>query len=139
MAFVVLFSLSACVRLVSDYDEVLDNGLMEYAKSTDTFLLRMARASGTPDGTYTKNATFYDQSRADVSAMRMRSEAQPNNAITVEQIKNLESYLSELEDLHQILGAKGLTGDIVKRVRDSNSQAIGAVLALEIAKKRGGK
>jgi hypothetical protein len=131
--------LAGCVRLVSNYDETLDRQLTAYAEKSDKFLLRMGRLAGTPEGTYGQNAGYYDDARGDLSTMRIRSGSQPNNDITTEQIANLEQYLDQVEKLHQAGGNGGMPMPVIARLRQSNSQAIGAALALEMAKKRGGK
>ncbi len=137
--FVLVMCLTACVRLVGSYDEVFDKQITSYHEKTDKFLLTMARKSKTPDGTYMKNVVFYDDIRGDISGMQIRAESQTNNEITVAQVKNLDLYIVELENLHKLKADQGLTPKEVAQLRQSNQQAIGVILALEIAKKRGDK
>jgi hypothetical protein len=71
-----LLLVTSCVRLVEDYDEVLDKGLSEYYEITDKFLLRMA-AAPLAEATYGSKETreFYAQTKAKLSGLLARAEA----------------------------------------------------------------
>lgn len=67
---------TGCVRLVEDYDEVLDKGISEYYETTDKFLLKLATAP-LAEATYgsKQNDEFYAQTKAKLSNLLARAEA----------------------------------------------------------------
>lgn len=65
-----------CVRLVEEYDEVLDKGISEYYETTDKFLLKIVTAP-LAEATYgsKQNDEFYAQSKSKLSGLLARAEA----------------------------------------------------------------
>jgi hypothetical protein len=77
-AFVLVLVLAGCtIRLVSSYDPTLDEGLMRYYQSMDVFLSQMERyaATGNPEGAYSLNVKFYEESGAQIDSLVMRARA----------------------------------------------------------------
>ncbi len=74
--FVVLAAalLAGCgtVRVVSDYDEVIDRGIMEFSEQLHTQVNNMADVGGKPEGTYEANLKTYNalESKLDVLISR---------------------------------------------------------------------
>lgn len=70
-------SLAACsgIRLVSDYDEVIDKGTSEFAEQFNTHVKNMGDLAGKPDGTYEANLKTYNalESKLDVMIFRASS------------------------------------------------------------------
>ena len=88
---VLLASASACkVKLISDYDEVIDHSATELQKRVEGFVHNMEGAAGTPNGTYNANKAFYDDVRTDISALRVRAMAVSNNSLTLQEIDGIE-------------------------------------------------
>lgn len=75
--FVLAAAVSGCmsVRLVSDYDEQIDQGLTQLYAETSTFVDRMIGASGTPAGTYAQNQEFYNDAGGRIDALIARAQA----------------------------------------------------------------
>ncbi|MDG9670617.1 hypothetical protein [Hahella sp. CR1] len=75
--FVLALFLSACsgVTLVSDYDEVIDKGSMEFSEQLNTHVKNMADLAGTPEGTYEKNRPAYNALESKLDAMIARASA----------------------------------------------------------------
>lgn len=69
--------LSGCggIKLVSDYDEVIDKGITEFAEQFNTHVKNMGDAAGKPDGTYEANLKTYNalDSKLDVMISRVSS------------------------------------------------------------------
>lgn len=58
----ILFVFNSCsIKLVSSYDEVIDNGLAEYKEMLNVFVKDMIDLGGTLDGTYEENRTKYNK------------------------------------------------------------------------------
>jgi len=141
--FFVLFSLfffivAGCsVKLISDYDEVIDKSVTELQKKAEGFLIKMENAAGTSEGEYINNRSFYNETKVEITAIRLRAEATPENKITVQHIAEIEKNLENLRLLHEKSGQKGLTKDLTEPVRAIINTQFKAMLTLEFAKKRG--
>jgi hypothetical protein len=143
LAFVttVLFLLSiiGCgpVRLVSPYDAILDQGTMDVHAKITTFVLRMEASAGKAEGTYDANQGFYSDIRGSIASLRLRAAATPKNEITVKQLDELIHNVENLQKLHQIGAANGVSkaaGDPALSAIDTNCNAI---VTFEMAKRRG--
>jgi hypothetical protein len=131
-----LAAATACgpVRLVSEYDEAFDRAVMELHRSVGRFLFLLERTAGTPEGRHARHAEFYDAARADLRAIRARAESVPRNALTAAQLALVEDNLAGLERMHRA----GLKAEEIEPLRRAFDAQIGAILKLELAKKRGG-
>src|SRR5256885_327672 len=77
LLLLLLFSLGCSVRLIGEYDQVIDQSLTDFQQKTETFLSHLESVQGTPDAAFAKNTDFYDQSVAAVNTMRVRAAAEP--------------------------------------------------------------
>ena len=77
LTFVLAAAVAGCmsVRLVSDYDEQIDQGLTQLYADTSTFLDRMISLSGTPAGAYENNQQFYADAGGRLDALIARAQA----------------------------------------------------------------
>ncbi|MFQ5844713.1 MAG: hypothetical protein ACE5JG_06960 [Planctomycetota bacterium] len=138
--------LAGCrVRLVADYDRVLDRGVTNLHKKTAAFWIDMERKAGTEAGTYAPNTAFYDDARVAVESLRLRAAATPKNELTVRQLDLLAKNFELLAEIHRAQSEPddagripGLDADVVAAVRANMDVQFGAILRLEIAKKRTG-
>lgn len=75
LATVILLAGCMGIRLVSDYDEVIDKGITEFAEQFNTHVKNMADLAGTRDGTYEANRQTYNalESKLDVMISRASS------------------------------------------------------------------
>ena len=129
---------SGCsVKLISDYDEVIDKSVTELQKKVEAFLIKMEGSAGSSEGEYINNRSFYNEARVEISAMRLRAEAIPENNITVQHINEIEKNIENLRMLHEKRGQKGLTKDLIEPVRAIINIQFKAMLTLEFAKKHG--
>jgi len=135
---VLLASASACkVKLISDYDEVIDHSATELQKRVEGFVHNMEGAAGTPNGTYNANKAFYDDVRTDISALRVRAMAVSNNSLTLQEIDGIEKNIEKLRQLHDMGGANGLRPAVAEPALSALNVQFVALLKLELAKKRG--
>ena len=138
--FILLFTLflSACtsVTLMSSYDEALDAGITELQKSTETFLVQLEHTGRAPGPTLTKEEQdFLDKATVEVTSLQIRAAAQPKNEITLQQLSILKDSYLTLGDLLKV----GAPRNQIQTIRDAFNTSTGAILKLELAKKRGEK
>jgi len=136
-------ALCACaIRLVSDYDEHTDQAVTALQKKTETFLIALEDEGSAPDCLYEPHKAFYQEAKADVSALRVRAAAIPQNTISLQQIDLLSSSLESLRSLHQLKSAKPigkncLSAAEIEPLQTAFNSSFTAILKLELAKKRG--
>lgn len=136
-SFFLLIASGCSVKLISDYDEITDKSVTELQKKVETFLIKMEGSAGSSEGEYINSRSFYNEARVEISAMRLRAEAIPENKITVQHINEIEKNIENLRLLHEKRGQKGLTKDLTEPVRAIINIQFKAMLTLEFAKKRG--
>jgi hypothetical protein len=132
-----IFSLACTLRLIGEYDEVIDRSLTGFQQKTEAFLSRLESAQGTPDASFAKNADFYTDASAAIRTMRVRANAQPKKDILVKQLDLLQKSLEDLKKLHQLAGPNGLTQGPIEDTRSAMETQIESILKLELALKRG--
>ena len=122
--------LTGCaVTFISSYDEATDKGVTGLQTSIDS-LMRQLDQDPVPDyGAVKKN---YDTIRVDLSSLRFRNEARPNNSITVKQLNILKGQLDTLENQHK---NKTLNQVMIAPAQDALDRTLSAILKLELAKK----
>lgn len=130
---------SSCTRVqfISDYDEIIDHSTTELQQEIEQFLVAMERQQGTPAGSFTENASFYDQAEADIRVLRVRAGARPKSDLTVQHFDELLANVENLRQLHERRGDDGLTAVIIEPARRALDTQFRAILTLELAKKRG--
>ena len=136
LIIVLLFALSACtIRLISEYDEDIDRVATALHKSFESFFIKIESQSF-PACNYDNQKDFYDQAKVDISALKLRAEAIPKNDYTIKQIKTLADSLNLLEQLHQTHTDNCLLKEEVAALRTNFNVSLGAIIKLELAKKR---
>jgi len=128
--------MGCAVRLVADYDEVIDQGVTRLHKDTTAFLLKMEKQAGTPAGEYANNTKFYDEAKVQIESLVLRAAATPKNTITTRQLKILADSFDELANAHEEQGTAGLNKETVAALRAPIDASFLAILKFEIAKKR---
>lgn len=104
----------AGVRLIEDYDSVIDQGLTEYYESTDQFLSRMAAAtaSGSEEAAYENNREFYSEGETKINSLIIRARAQALSdkcigsdsvAAVMKQLLNIEPFGNELPEIKTLI------------------------------------
>ena len=138
---VVLLATAACtVNLISHYDEFTDQGVAELQKLVDSFLIGLERDQTPPSCTHESNKSFYTESLASVSSLRVRNEGRPKNGITNQQLQLLEDNIKILEEIHMKKGnSECLSKEEISPMRQNMNSSFTAILKLELAKKRGEK
>ena len=131
-----LFVASCTVKFIADYDEVTDQLVTEVHKQMEWFFLDVGTKIGTPEADYENYINFYNEIKVDISTLKLRASSFEKNEITLQQIDLLSKNLNLMEELHKT----GLTDfSLVEEPRRDFNIALGSILKLELAKKRGEK
>ncbi len=120
------------IRLISDYDKKIDDGITDLQRKTESFLIKMERIAELPEGSYANHVGFYDGVRVDLSALKVRADAVALNDLTSRQIELLQDSFKKLEEQHQ----RGLKRVMIESIRQSLNSQFTSILKLEVAKKR---
>jgi hypothetical protein len=134
----VALTLASCVTFISQYDEKVD----EMATSIQREISVEMETLGSqvkPDCLYPNHETFYRQMKVDVGALAVRAAAHDQNSLTIGQVQALQGALKDFETIHQHATEKNrcLTAAEISPDARGIDQIVGAILHLELAKKRG--
>jgi hypothetical protein len=137
--FLSLLLLLGCgpVRLVSSYDEVIDQRTSDLHTKIGAFVGRMETLAGKPEGTYLANQEPYVEINAEIATLRLHAAAVPKNEITVKLIDELSQNVDSLRKLHEIGGDRGLRKVLAGPALSAIDVNCGSIIKFEIAKKRG--
>ena len=122
------------VKLISNYDESMDNAVTDLHKKIESFFLTLEFQLELPECEYKHHTEFYKDAKVSVSTILVRAQAIPDNDITIRQIVLLKENIELLEKLHK-LGC--LKKEQIEPLRISFNSGFTAILKLELAKKRG--
>jgi hypothetical protein len=77
LVFAAIAFLGGCaeIKLVNDYDEVIDKGITEFAEQFNTHVKNMGDLAGTSDGTYDENIKLYNALESKLDVMIARASA----------------------------------------------------------------
>lgn len=139
LVLLLTFTSGCSVKLISDYDELIDQYATELQSDIETFLIKMERLAGTEEGTYTANTGFYDGIQGTLNTLALRAEMLDHNKIIVEQIVLLQANLENLRKLHELQGVKGLGKDLIEPMREAFNTQFKAIIKLQKSLKRGEK
>jgi hypothetical protein len=135
IALLLLASLGATsctsVRLVSDYDEVLDLSVTQMQKDVDTFLIELER----DEPSYDESRDFYDRIHVDLRAAQLRAGLNDKNQLTVDMLDAVADNIAQLEKAHR----EGFqqTAEEIGSFRNAFATQFKAIIKFELAKKRG--
>jgi hypothetical protein len=129
-----LIQTGCTVKLISSYDDTMDNAVTDLNKMVERFFLILESKEGLPECDYKHYTEFYYDTKALISTIDVRAQAIPDNDITIEQIVLLKENIELLEKLHK-LGC--LSKEQIEALRISFNSSFTAILKLELAKKRG--
>lgn len=126
---------SGCtVKLISSYDETMDNAVTDLHKRVELFFLILESKEGLPECDYEYHKEFYTNAKVSISTIDIRARAIPDNEITIEQIGLLKENVELLEQLHK---RRCLSKGQIEALRISFNSSFTSILKLELAKKRG--
>jgi len=130
-----LLGLVGCqVTLISSYDPEIDRTATALQKRMDSFLTGLERQAGLPQADYSSNVAFYDDYAVELRSLHLRAESHAKNEITAKQLTLMMDNLQQLRIAHE---AGPLATPTLRATRDLFNQGWQAIIALEIAKRRG--
>ncbi len=153
-ALAVVLLLAGCtVKLVSDYDEQIDQGVTALQRKTEAILSKMENSLEDPSKTYV--ASDYDDIKASLNLLRVRAQSMEKDDLTVNQLYLLgyalldnppqpaspsegPAHPADLESLQSRQRKKeALSPEDMRDLRSLLEVSYRAILRLELAKKRG--
>ena len=135
LACLALLLQGCAVKLVSDYDEVTDQAVMALQRKTTAHLLGLQTLASSGSGCkYEKHLAFYEEAKADASAIEVRAAALPDNQLETQQVQLLANSLESLEQLHRI-GC--LSPEQIKPLLIQFNVQFTSILRFELARRRG--
>jgi hypothetical protein len=130
-----VFSIAGCaIRLISDYDDVLDKDVTALQQTTETFLNQLGTEVGTPAALYGANTDFYIKTQATLSTMATRAASQPKSKIVVGEVQTIQATFTDMQKLHQA-SDKGLSAANIANTRSALESEFTSILTLELALK----
>jgi hypothetical protein len=125
------------VRLVSPYDEAIDEGASDIHTQIVAFVERMTILAGKPEGAYAANVVFYSDLKARISTLRLRAQAQGKNEVTVALVGELSTNFENLRKLHEMSKDAGLPSVLASPALSAIEVNCAAIVKFEVAKRRG--
>jgi len=133
LAAIVLALLSGCASRVAPRDEALADGLAGLQSSTGRFFDQLQLVIGTPDADWVSHAAWYEETRTEIAALRVRASASGvTNDATLDALALLDQSVAELETAH----AEGLSAAEVPVLRTLFDSQLRMLVQLEAAKSR---
>jgi len=130
-----LLGLVGCqVTLISSYDPEIDRAATALQKRMDSFLTGLERQAGLPQADYASHVNFYDDYAVELRSLHLRAESHAKNEITAKQLTLMMDNLEQLRIAHE---AGPLAPPTLRATRDLFNQGWQAIIALEMAKRRG--
>jgi hypothetical protein len=132
----ILLCQSCSVRLISDYDSITDETVIELQEKVSNYFVKLERTVGSEEANYQNFTTLFDTLKVDLNTLEVRAAAIDNNRIVQQQIDGLKNMVENLESLHKL----GLSSyDQIKPLKASFNSAFTAIVKFQIAQKRGKK
>lgn len=137
----VLF-ISACaleVRLVGQYDEVLDESIRDIHTQTSSFFIALKKDIGTPEADYMNYSSFYEEVEGELSFLILRSEILEEEA----KVKTLTTLLGDLklqyEDLESMHQKNLINNKVLESSKNAFDRSFRAIIAYMVNLKQHNK
>ena len=124
---------SCTVRVIPDYDEVLDIGIGVLTYKIEELFERM---SSDPQPSYSDLEDKYIQIFAELEALRIRAEVQARNSGTADQLRFLGNSLDEFKKFH--IKRRRISSAAVKAARKIIKIHLQQMIKIELSKKEDG-
>jgi hypothetical protein len=100
---IVSFFFFSCsgIRLIQDYDPISDNKITTLQEKTARFFIKAERQIIQSQFTYESYINFYDDVKADINVLLVRSRAIQKTDIIQKQLNSLLIQINTLEELHK--------------------------------------
>lgn len=129
---VTVVALSSCkIRLIGDYDDVIDQGVTNIQQKADLYFTKLLSTPTTP-----YDQSFYDDIDSRLTVLKTRASLLPKYPIITQQLTNLRSQFDQLQQLDKT-ATRPISAAIVNDSQSAITVSIESILKLEIALKRG--
>lgn len=122
------------VTLISSYDPEVDRAATSLQKKMDAFLTRLETHAGESQAHYSWDQVFYQDYLVELRSLRLRAQSDHTNEFTAKQLTLMMDNFEQLRLAHE---AGPLTIPTIQATRDLFNQGWQAIIAQEIAKRRG--
>ncbi|MEF3077403.1 hypothetical protein [Winogradskyella poriferorum] len=140
MLTLVLFQNCKSIRLISEYDEITDKTVTAVQEKVSGYFVKLENSVGTKESSYDNYKEQFEQIKIDLNTLEVRAKAIDKNRIVIEQVKELQNMIANLEKLHKSFGENGYQSyDLIEPNLNSFNSAFTAIIKLQLALKRGEK
>ena len=122
------------VTLISSYDPEMDRTATSLQKKMDAFLTRLETHAGESQAHYSWDQAFYQNYLVELRSLRLRAQSDPVNEYAAKQLTLMMDNFEQLRLAHE---AGPLPIPTIQATRDLFNQGWQAIIAQEIAKRRG--
>lgn len=137
---VAILTLSGCaeIRLISEYDAYTDQNVTKVQRSLEKLFTKLERNPSFPDCSHAEQEDDYADISVELNLLIARNDLRPKNRITQDQLRLLKESLGDLEALHKDSdeAERCMSVDEIQLLRSAFASSFGAILRLELAKKR---
>ena len=133
IAAITLALLAGCASRIAPHDPSIAAGLADLQSSTGRFFDQLQQVIGTPDADWQCHAAWYEDTRAEIAALRIRASASgAMNDPTLDALELLDQSVDRLEEAHAH-GFAAAEIPVLRTLFDSQLRMLGQ---LEAAKQR---
>ncbi|MFZ1744948.1 MAG: hypothetical protein WBO24_01460 [Nitrospirales bacterium] len=122
------------VTLISSYDPEMDRTATSLQKRMDAFLTRLETHAGESQAHYSWDQVFYQDYLVELRSLRLRAQSDHANEFAAKQLTLMMDNFEQLRLAHE---AGPLPVPTIQATRDLFNQGWQAIIAQEIAKRRG--
>lgn len=122
VAVAAVFGGCSSVRLIEDYDPVIDQGLTQYYEAADQFLSTMSweAAQGSSEAAYEENRDYYAEARTKLNSLILRARAQSTSERCVGS-DAVATVLNRLLSVDALRGQIPRIGELVDQLREEQT------------------
>lgn len=124
---------AGCVSRIAPHDATIAAGLAELRSRNTRFFDELQQTAGTPDAAWECHIAWYDETHAEIAALRTRAASYSlKSDPTADALALLDRSVAELEQVH----AEGLSRGEIPMLRTMFDSQLHMLIELEEAKKR---
>jgi hypothetical protein len=120
------------VKLIADYDEVVDKQVTELYRGISTYMQELANKPEVFGADSAARASKYSDIQLDISMLKLRAMAKEKNSQQIQQVELLIDSWNKIGELQKLKPSK----EMVLNAQSGLEITLTAILKLEIAKKR---
>jgi hypothetical protein len=120
------------VKLIADYDEVVDKQVTELYKDVSMYMQELANKPEVFGADSAARASKYSDIQLNISMLKLRAMAKEKNSQQIQQVELLIDSWNKIGELQKLKPSK----EMVLNAQSGLEITLTAILKLEIAKKR---